>query len=103
MMESAIVQQHQVMLLALAEASALQTYFRLLERACDDTAIPYTYEYRGSGDKKEGKQCKVTEKTHVCCYRRRVPVVATDSMGLLNKPTKILYFLAYINAKKAPQ
>ena len=70
MMESAIVQQHQVMLLALAEASALQTYFRLLERACDDTAIPYTYEYRGSGDKKEGKQCKVTEKTRVLLSKK---------------------------------
>ena len=73
-MESAIVQQHQVMLLALAEASALQTYFRLIERACDDTAIPYTYEYRGSGDEKEGKQCtcrsKVTEKTRVLLSKK---------------------------------
>ena len=70
-MESAIVQQHQVMLLALAEASALQTYFRLLERACDDTAIPYTYEYRGSGDEKEGKQCEVTEKTRVLLLSKK--------------------------------
>lgn len=33
-------------------------------------AIPYTYEYRGSGDEKEGKQCKVTEKARVLLSKK---------------------------------